>query len=332
MTKELPPVMSNYEPNASNQKHSIDPSQMPPLDKTAQVPPIHSDTLNDPAYWDHKLKNEPARVPAREHRDQLKWHEKTSVRIGGAVAGLVAVGGAVFGVTSASSDNSVETNNKPSVSASDTMLKEIPTSPEEAVGVAINDSFDFINTQPSRELIDEAKKPVLVSDFPDPEKAMQRLWGIRNVYTLSGAVDLSDWHGELPSETSKSKAEGEQLLTNAFSAEMLDDPQNDFTDERELRQVIAMDYAIFEVDGRKKDRQGNAPTWRNEWRTGSIEQAGEDSYEIEGIQNILTNIDSPDFDPRIRQNIKDFDQKTAPTHVVLSDVDGQWLITEISVE
>lgn len=84
--------------NPSNQQHGVSPNDLPPLDQTAQVPPIHSDTLNNPAYWNDKFDSPAAEVPL-EHRDDK--HEKKSFplwakyTIGGIATSVALAGGAM---------------------------------------------------------------------------------------------------------------------------------------------------------------------------------------------------------------------------------------------
>jgi hypothetical protein len=84
--------MTDHE-RSTNQQSSIDPADMPPLGPTAEVPAIHSDTLNDPRYWNQVMEAPSAKVPA-EHRDEKK--PNIGKRVIAGIAGAAVLGGGAF--------------------------------------------------------------------------------------------------------------------------------------------------------------------------------------------------------------------------------------------
>lgn len=109
----------------SNQRQSIDPANMPPLEPTAEVPAVHSDKLNDPAYWNDKLRSKTAKVPV-EHRDVQK--PGIAKKVIAAIAGVAVLGGGAFvGVkTLAGGGDSAKPEARPTNSA--------PVTPGETAG------------------------------------------------------------------------------------------------------------------------------------------------------------------------------------------------------
>lgn len=111
--------MSTPEFNPNDQRTKINPEDLPPLEPTAEVPAVHSDKLNDPAYWSKKFEGETAVVP-KEHRDD-RHKEKTGLgwkKPAAAMALVAATAAGVFGGAKAlGGDNDTEPRQEPSASA-----------------------------------------------------------------------------------------------------------------------------------------------------------------------------------------------------------------------
>lgn len=125
--------MSIHEQEPRDNKTGVNPADLPPLEPTAAVPPVHSDKLNDPEYWRSKYQEKSAKVPRRERDTRLQttdtpWYQKTAVKVGGAVAGLVAVGGAIAGVAASGNNEATPNETRPTASA--------PANPGETGSVA----------------------------------------------------------------------------------------------------------------------------------------------------------------------------------------------------
>jgi len=84
--------MSEQYPD-NNQSTGINPEQLPSLEPTAQVPPVHSDKLNDPQYWNDKFQEKSAKVPL-EHRDDKK--SGMAKKVIASIAGVAVLGGGAF--------------------------------------------------------------------------------------------------------------------------------------------------------------------------------------------------------------------------------------------
>jgi len=110
--------MSEHYPE-DNQSTGINPEQLPPLEPTAQVPPVHSDKLNDPKYWEEKFQGRSAVVPA-EHRDEIKPRRSRGVRIIAGIAGVAVLGGGAFAgvkLFGGNANDSPEGQNRPTATA-----------------------------------------------------------------------------------------------------------------------------------------------------------------------------------------------------------------------
>jgi|GEM_PF-4830790 len=122
--------MSNTEQDPST-KSPVKPGDLPPLGPTAQVPPIHSDKLNDPNYWNDKLEGKTARVPRKErdHRhvyDDDESHTGLGWKKPAAVGALVlATAAGAFGIGKATGGN--DTNTEPRVEPSVSAPAEVLT-------------------------------------------------------------------------------------------------------------------------------------------------------------------------------------------------------------
>lgn len=111
--------MSTPEFNPNDQRTKINPEDLPPLEPTAEVPAVHSDKLNDPAYWSEKFEGKTAVVP-KEHRDD-RHKEKTGLgwkKPAAAMALVAATAAGVFGGAKAlGGDTNTEPRQEPSASA-----------------------------------------------------------------------------------------------------------------------------------------------------------------------------------------------------------------------
>lgn len=112
--------MSEQYPD-SNQSTGINPEQLPPLEPTAQVPPVHSDKLNDPQYWNDKFQEKSAKVPL-EHRDDKKPGMAKKIIAG--IAGAAVLGGGAFAGVKALGNGSSD-QPKPKAEATTTQVTNI---------------------------------------------------------------------------------------------------------------------------------------------------------------------------------------------------------------
>lgn len=175
--------MSNYE---QNQQSGITPEQMPPLEPTAEVPPIHSDTLNDPAYWNKKFDDESARVP-REHRDDKDQKSGLKKVIAG-VAGtaVLAVGGFVGVKALGGGENSA--SNPEQTSSAPANPGENPTSQE---------NLENLDTKATPEQIQWViDNPVRASEYPSAEEQLEALSVRMNIIDNSAELDFKKPVGE----------------------------------------------------------------------------------------------------------------------------------------
>jgi hypothetical protein len=165
--------MSIFDRPPKDNKTGVNPADLPPLEPTAEVPPVHSDTLNTPEYLHSKYQAKSAKVPRKERDSRInhndtRWHEKTAVRVGGAVAALVAVGGTIAGVAASGNDAPNPNETRPTTSA--------PANPTESAEPTPSETAE---AEPTPEV-----GLVTVEKYPTVEAAAKQL------YTLHGEAAL----------------------------------------------------------------------------------------------------------------------------------------------
>jgi len=334
---------------------------LPPLEPTAEVPPVHSDTLNDPQYWNKKFEGRTATVPV-EHRDEPKKPSIAKKVIAG-IAGIAVIGGgAALGIAKATggssnsneghqepsatapantqtqapetspSVNPSESNNTtaPSSSSSPEQSQTTPTSPVEEVGVK-GTTFETANTKVTPEMIQEAEQPVTVADYPTPEEALKRFGQIENVFYLSATV-TNDGSTEFP-ETTESKQVAIDILTNMLGSE---ESAREFYNRKSVydtRHSIGILLWLINESGAVGD--GSTPgTWYGHWSVdGAAEKqpdrSGAYSAEVESIWE--TNFE--DIDPSASDVIEGLAPvMKEPIKVVLHNDGKVWKIDDIEFE
>lgn len=169
-----------------NQQSGITPEQMPPLGPTAEVPPIHSDKLNDPAYWDQKFEGGTARVP-REHRDDRDQNTGIKRVIAGVAGTAVLAAGALVGVKALGGGESSETN-------PDGQTTSAPANPGESVS---QESLESLDTKATPEQIQWViDNPVRASEYPSAEEQLEAIGMRMNIIINSAELDTSKPVGE----------------------------------------------------------------------------------------------------------------------------------------
>lgn len=171
--------MSTPEFNPNDQRTKINPEDLPPLEPTAEVPAVHSDKLNNPAYWSEKFEGKTAVVP-KEHRDD-RHKEKTGFgwkKPAAAMALVAATAAGVFGGAKAlGGDTNTEPRQEPSASA--------PANPGET-----KETQD-----PNDEISDFAPVALTVENYQDGDQLIRAWNSERNKWVMSG-VDMEeevDW-------------------------------------------------------------------------------------------------------------------------------------------
>lgn len=195
--------MSTPEFNPHDQRTKVDPTDLPPLEPTAEVPAVHSDKLNDPAYWAEKYEGRTARVP-REHRDDK--HEKKAgfwtrgkVLVAGGVA-VAAAAAAGIGLTQGG-DNNTEPRQEPGASAPATPgTNETPAPSETApsdpetdapVGAVELSAEEYTNgEQLSRGFVEQTNNWVMAGATPELVENRDRSMSVDEyVQSVAGPID-----------------------------------------------------------------------------------------------------------------------------------------------
>ena len=210
------------------------------------------------------------------------------------------------------------------------VVNQGPATPENLVGVPTTSSLDLLNTTPSQELINDALKPVTVAAFPDPKDAAARLYAITNLYDLSGDTEETGTGSGFPLEKPASEAEGKKLITNVYSNTLLNNPSTKLGDEYKMRRFIGMENDYFKT--RPSDFQAKHPaTWSQTWISSDVTKINEVTYEVTGLVEFNSNFDSRYLDKDVRKNIPNYDIKSTPTVMTLSNEGGVWKIAKIEV-
>lgn len=138
---------SEFDPNRDI-RQEINTEDMPPLGPTAEVPPVNSDKLNDPRYWNKKME-----APAHNEKKGL------GKRIAAGVAGIALLGGGILAGTKlagSDEDPTITSPTQPVATASETSGTSPTTEPttSEVPTVLERPLYDEWNPSPIVDILD----------------------------------------------------------------------------------------------------------------------------------------------------------------------------------
>lgn len=266
----------------------------------------------------HTLEVPVDKIPVETKR----FGKKSIAAVTAGIIGTAALGLGIALKSSNGDEGERTVSPRPSASAGVEPGQPKPTSPEsvqpETAGVGVaGTTLDTLNVRPSEALWQEALRPVMVSEFPTPESAMEHFEDLINIRNVSAEIDSS---GDLTESVASitRRAELDSVLFENGTPPNYDDPNK-------LREIIGIEFWFLNEGG--GGVQGEIPTWRSHWTIDSVSPVGENEYLIDYSATVETNFH--ELDPSAGNRIigiETINELVETDSLTLENVDGQWFI------